>query len=37
MWGSEGANVKVDDEVITGVTKENFDEFFKERVLAQLA
>ena len=37
MCGSEGANVKVDDEVITGVTKENFDDFFKERVLAKLA
>ncbi len=28
-----GVTVQVDDEVHTGVTKENFKEFFKENVL----
>ena len=28
-----GVTVQVDDEVYTGITKENFKEFFKENVL----
>lgn len=37
MCAADGANVKVDDEIITGITKENFNDFFKEKVLAKLA
>lgn len=28
-----GVTVQVDDEIHTGITKENFKEFFKEKVL----
>ncbi|MGN0651286.1 MAG: (2Fe-2S) ferredoxin domain-containing protein [Oscillospiraceae bacterium] len=31
-----GVTVQVDDEIVTGVTKENFREFFEEKVLAVL-
>lgn len=31
-----GANLKIDGEVVTGITAENFDDFFKERVLQKL-
>ena len=34
--GSGGANLKVDDEIVEGLTKDNFDEFFKEKVLSKL-
>lgn len=30
----EGVTVQVDDEIHVGVTKENFKEFFSEKVLA---
>ncbi|MBR4826057.1 MAG: (2Fe-2S) ferredoxin domain-containing protein [Spirochaetaceae bacterium] len=33
---SGGANMKIDDEIITGITRENFDNFFVEKVLAKL-
>lgn len=32
-----GVTVQVDDEIHVGVTKENFKEFFKEKVLDVLA
>ena len=32
-----GVTVQVDDEIHTGVTKDNFKEFFKEKVLDVLA
>lgn len=31
-----GVTVTVDDEVITGVTKENFNEFFQNKILNKL-
>lgn len=31
----EGVTVKVDEDVFTGVTEQNFNEFFKERVLSK--
>ncbi len=31
-----GVTITVDDEVHTGITKENFDSFFKEHVLSAL-
>ena len=31
-----GVTVQVDDDIHTGITKENFSEFFKENVLAKL-
>ena len=31
-----GVTVSVDDDVYTGVTPENFDEFFKDKVLTVL-
>lgn len=34
--GSGGANLKVEDEIVEGLTKDNFDEFFKEKVLGKL-
>ena len=34
--GVAGVSIKVDDEIITGVTKENFDEKFAKHVLAKL-
>lgn len=30
--GEPGANLKINDEVFTGITPENFDEFFKAHV-----
>ena len=33
---SGGANMKIDDEIVTGITRENFDKFFAEKVLAKL-
>lgn len=30
----EGVTVQVDDEICVGVTRENFDTFFKEKVLS---
>ncbi|MBS7370622.1 MAG: (2Fe-2S) ferredoxin domain-containing protein [Oscillospiraceae bacterium] len=32
----EGVTVRVDDEIITGVTKETFKDFFENQVLAVL-
>ena len=32
-----GANLKVEDEVVEGITKENFKDFFQEKVLNQLS
>ena len=32
----QGVTVTVEDEVITGVTKENFKEFFNEKILKPL-
>ena len=34
---SGGANLKVEDEVVEGITKENFNDFFQEKVLNQLS
>ncbi len=31
-----GVTVQVDDEVYTGITKENFKEFFTEHILANI-
>ena len=31
-----GVTVQVDDDIHVGITKENFNEFFKENVLAKL-
>lgn len=31
-----GVTVQVDDEVFTGITKENFSEFFNDKILSQL-
>lgn len=31
-----GVTVQIDDEVFTGITKENFDEFFKNNVLTRI-
>ena len=31
-----GVTIQVDDEVHTGITRENFKEFFKEQVLKKL-
>lgn len=31
-----GVTVQVDDDIHTGITKENFKEFFNEKVLAKL-
>ena len=33
---SGGVNMKIDDEIVTGITRENFDSFFAEKVLAKL-
>ena len=30
-----GVTVQIDDDVHTGITKENFSEFFKEKVLSK--
>jgi len=32
----KGITIKVDEEIITGLTKENFDEMFAQHVLAKL-
>ena len=32
-----GVTVQVDDDIHTGITKENFKEFFKEKVIDKLA
>lgn len=34
--GVAGVSMKVDDEIITGVTENNFDEVFKKHILAKL-
>ena len=34
--GVAGVTVKIDNEIITGVTTENFNEIFKENVLAKM-
>ena len=34
--GVAGVTVKIDNEIITGVTTENFDEVFRENVLAKM-
>ena len=34
--GVAGVSVKIDDEIITGVTTGNFDEIFKANVLAKI-
>ena len=34
---SGGANLKVEDEVVEGITKENFKDFLQEKVLNQLS
>lgn len=31
-----GVTVQVDDEIYTGITKENFKEFFSEHILANI-
>lgn len=31
-----GVSIKVDDEVITGVSKENFDEIFEKYILSKV-
>lgn len=31
-----GVTVQVDDDIYTGITKETFNEFFKEKVLAKI-
>ena len=33
---SEGVSVKLDDNVVTGVTLENFEQFFENNVLAAI-
>ncbi|MBE5039246.1 (2Fe-2S) ferredoxin domain-containing protein [Ructibacterium gallinarum] len=30
---TDGVSVKIDDEIVVGVNKENFDQIFKEHVL----
>ena len=32
----EGVTIQVDDEIITGVTRDSFKDFFKEHVLKKL-
>ena len=34
--GVAGVTVKIDNEIITGVTTENFDEVFRENVLSKM-
>lgn len=34
--GIAGVSIKVDDEIITGVTKENFNKVFSEKILSKL-
>lgn len=33
---TSGVTIKVDDEIVTGLSKDNFDEIFKEYVLKKL-
>ena len=33
---SGGVNMKIDDEIVTGITRENFDSLFADKVLAKL-
>ena len=33
---SGGVNMKIDDEIVTGVNRDNFDSFFTDKVLAKL-
>ena len=33
---SGGVNMKIDDEIVTGVNSDNFDSFFADKVLAKL-
>lgn len=33
---SGGVNMKIDDEIVTGVNRNNFDSFFADKVLAKL-
>ena len=33
---SGGVNMKIDDEIVTGVNRDNFDSFFADKVLATL-
>lgn len=34
--GIDGVSIKVDDEIITGVTKENFDQIFENYILSKV-
>lgn len=34
--GIAGVSIKVDDDIITGVTPSNFDEVFEKQILAKL-
>lgn len=34
--GNHGVNIKVDDEIITGVTLDNFEEVFKKYILSKV-
>lgn len=33
---SGGVNMKIDDEIVTGVNRDNFDSFFADKVFAKL-
>ena len=33
---SEGVSIKIDDEIVTGVSPENLEEMFQKRILEQL-
>lgn len=33
---SGGVNMKIDDEIVTGLNRDNFDSFFADKVLAKL-
>ena len=35
-WGVAGVSVKIDNEIVTGVTKENFNQIFNDYVLSKL-
>ncbi len=34
--GNHGVNIKVDDEIITGVTLDNFEEVFEKYILSKV-
>lgn len=34
---AEGANIKIDDEIVSGVNEDNFEKIFEEKVLAVLS